>query len=184
MAKPARTYRPQISDEAVMARTGRTWDQWFALFDKEGAVELGHREIVKLAAKKGGAGPWWRQMVTVEYERSRGLRRKHETATGFSVSISKTFVVDLAALFSAASDAGRRRKWFPVGELKVSSQTENKYLSASWNGAARLEINFMAKPGGKAQIAVQLRKLAKKSDVERERMLWKDALGKLQTLLA
>ncbi len=82
------------------------------------------------------------------------------------------------------ADAKQRKKWFPDGELKVSSQTENKYFRGAWNGSARLEINFYAKSGGKAQITVQIGKLAKKSDVERERMIWKKALGKLQTLLA
>ncbi|MGA7712611.1 MAG: hypothetical protein WCA81_11965 [Rhizomicrobium sp.] len=177
-------YHPEMSDAAVMAKTGKTWDQWFALLDKAGAARLGHREIVKLAAKIGEAGPWWRQMVSVEYERARGLRRKHETATGFSVSATKTLAVGVEALYAVTADAKQRKKWFPDGELKVSSQTENKYFRGAWNGSARLEINFYAKSGGKAQITVQIGKLAKKSDVERERMIWKKALGKLQTLLA
>ena len=54
-------YHPEMSDAAVMAKTGKTWDQWFALLDKAGAARLGHREIVKLAANIGEAGPWWRQ---------------------------------------------------------------------------------------------------------------------------
>ena len=184
MAKPARAYSPQISDRAVLAATGKTWDQWFALLDKEGAAGLGHRDIVKLAARKGGAGPWWRQMVTVEYERTRGLRRKHETAGGFSVSVSKTFAADVAVLFAAVCEPARRRKWFPAGELKVLSQTKDKYFSAAWNGTARLEINFAVTPSGKAQIAVQLKKLTKNSDVERERVVWKGALISLQKRLS
>jgi hypothetical protein len=175
--------RPAISDDAVRAKTGRTWRQWFALLDKAGAAKLDHKEIVRLAARNGGAGPWWRQMVTVEYERARGLRAKHETATGFSVSISKTFASDIATLYAATAEAKRRRKWFPAGALKISSLTEDKYFRASWNGTARLEINFYHKPGGKAQITVQVGKLAKKSDVERERMLWKAALEKLDGVL-
>jgi len=177
------TYRPEMSDTAVMAKTGKTWDQWFALFDKAGAAKLDHKGIVKLAAKAGGAGPWWRQMVSVEYERARGLRAKHQTVTGFSVSVSKTLIVDVAALYAATAEAKRRKKWFPAGELKISSQTENKYFRAAWNGSSRLEINFYSKPGGKAQINVQVNKLSKKSDVEVERMLWKGALEKLGGVL-
>ena len=175
--------RTAISDAAVRAKTGKTWRQWFTLLDKAGAAKLDHKSIVTLAARKGDAGPWWRQMVTVEYERARGLRAKHETATGFSVSISKTIASDVAELYAATADARRRRKWAPAGALKVSSLTEDKYLRASWNGTARLEINFYPKPGGKAQITVQVGKLAKKSDVERERAAWKKALVKLESLL-
>jgi len=180
MAKQERAYRPAMSDLAVIARTGKSWDQWFKVLDKAGAAKLGHTGITKLLAETRQVGPWWQQMVTVEYERARGLRAKHETASGFSVSTSKTFATDVSALYAATADARRRRKWFPAGALKVSSLTENKYFRASWNGTARLEINFYAKPGGKAQITVQVGKLAKKSDVERERAVWKRALERLK----
>jgi hypothetical protein len=183
MAKQASAIRPEMSDLAVIAKTGKSWDQWFTLLDKAGAAKLDHKSIVKLVAEKGDAGPWWRQMVTVEYERSRGLRFKHQTVSGFSVSVSKTMACDVAVLYVATADAKRRKKWFPSGDMKVSSQTENKYFRAGWNGDARLEINFYAKPGGKAQITVQVNRLAKKSDVERERVLWKLALAKLESLV-
>jgi len=180
MEKQMRGYVPAMSGNAVMAKTGKTWKQWFALLDKAGAAKLDHKGIVKLTGSKGGAGPWWRQMVTVEYERARGLRARHQTASGYSVGVSKTVACDVAALYAATADA-ERRKWFPAGVLKVSSLTKDKYFRASWNNA-RLEINFYPKPGGKAQITVQVSKLAKKSDVERERAAWKKALAKLESL--
>jgi len=179
----AKSYRPAMSDLAVVAKTGKSWKQWFGVLDKAGATKLDHQAIAKLLSAKYRVGPWWRQMVTVEYERARGLRAKHETATGYSVSMSKTVAGDVAALYAATADAKRRKKWFPVGALKVSSQTPNKYFRGTWNGAARLEINFYAKPGGKAQITVQVGKLAKKFDVERERAIWKAALEKLSHIL-
>jgi hypothetical protein len=183
MAKQARAYRPEISDLAVITKTGKSWGEWFAALDKAGAAKLGHKAITKLLAETRRIGPWWQQMVAVEYERARGLRAKHQTAAGFSVSVTKTLAVDVASLYAAVANARRRGKWFPAGSLEISSLTQNKYLRAGWNGDARLEINFYAKPGGKAQIAVQVNRLAKKSDVERERAAWKKALVKLQILL-
>ena len=103
--------------------------------------------------------------------------------TGFSVSASKTVATTLSALYTATMSAATRKQWFPPGVLEVSSQTRNKYFRGSWNGNARLEIGFYAKEGGKAQIAVQVNRLAKRSDVDRERAAWKAALLKLQTLL-
>ena len=183
MARQTRAYRPEMSDLAVIAKTGKSWEQWFGVLDKAGAAKLDHKAITRLLTETHAVGPWWRQMVTVEYERARGLRAKHQTAGGFSVSVSKTLPCEVAELYAAATDAKRRRKWFPEGTLEIFSLTENKYFRASWNGAARLEINFFAKPGGKAQINVQVGKLAKKADVERERAAWKKALIKLQILL-
>jgi len=57
-----------MSDEAVKAKTGKTWKQWFALLDKAGAQKLTHKAIVKYLSEKQNVGPWWCQMVTVTYE--------------------------------------------------------------------------------------------------------------------
>ncbi len=174
--------QPAMSDLAVIAKTGKSWKQWFAILDKAGAAGLGHKGIVKLLGGKHGIGPWWRQMVSVEYERARGLRVTNQTTSGFSVSISRTFAATPLELFAAAAVAAKRRKWFPRGILKISSLTEAKYFHAGWNGA-RLEINFTARPSGKSQIVVQVNRLKSKDDVERERALWKKALVKLEAAL-
>ena len=169
---------PTMSDAAVKAKTGKDWAQWFAALDKAKAATMNHQEIVA-AAGKLGAGRWWGQMVTVAYERARGLRTKHETATGFSVGISKTLACDLSDLYAAASDEKSRKAWFPKGAFVLSSQTKDKYLRGSWRGEARLEINFYAKGAGKSQINVQVNKMKKEADVESERSAWKVALEKL-----
>ena len=179
-----RAYRPATSDLAVIAKTGKSWEQWFDLLDEAGAVRFEHKAIVKLLGDKYKVGPWWRQMVSVEYERARGRRAMNEKATGFSVSVSRTMLVGLPALYQAVVEGRRRRKWFPKGLLKVTSLTENKYFRAGWNGEQRLEINFYARPGGKAQIVVQLNRLDDSAAVERERMAWKKALVKLEAMLS
>jgi hypothetical protein len=177
------TYVPNMSDAAVKEKTGKDWAGWFGALDKAGAAKLRHPQIARLLHEKHGVPGWWSQMVTVEYELARGLRVRHQTATGFSVSASKTIATTLSALYAATANAAKRKQWFPAGELETSSQTRNKYFRGSWNGSARLEIGFYAKEGGKAQIAIQLNKLAKRSDVDRERAAWKTALVKLQKLL-
>jgi hypothetical protein len=121
--------------------------------------------------------------VTVEYERARGRRARHETTSGFEVGVTKTTATGLSKLYAATADAAKRRQWFPKGTFKPSSQTRNKYFRGSWNGSARLEIGFYAKGDNKAQIAISVKKLARKTDVERERRVWKTALSKLQAML-
>ena len=176
-------YVPNMSDTAVKAKTGKDWAGWFGALDKAGATKLKHSQIAELLHEKHDIPGWWCQMVTVEYELARGLRVRHQTATGFSVSASKTIETSLSALYAATTNAARRKQWFPKGDLDVSSQTKNKYFRGSWNGHGRLEIGFYAKEGGKVQIAIQVNKLAKRADVDRERAAWKAALGKLQKLL-
>ena len=176
------SYSPDISDEAVKAKTGKGWTEWFALMDRKGAATLNHKEIAKLAGK-AGAGPWWSQMVTVQYERARGLRDKHERTGGYSVNVSKTVPCSLSALYVAFADAKSRRRFFPKGALAITSQTKDKYLRGKWNDA-RIEIGFLAKGKDKSQVAIQLSKLASAEVVETERAQWKKAMERLAEVLA
>ena len=176
-------YIPGMSDAAVKAKTGKDWNGWFGALDKAGAAKLDHRSMAQMLVHKHGVPGWWSQMVTVEYELARGLRVRHETTSGFSVGVSKTIATSLSDLYAATANAAKRKKWFPEGEFKPTSQTKNKYVNGAWNTNARLNIGFYAKGERKAQIAVQVNKLAKGADVEKERRAWKAAVLKLQEML-
>jgi hypothetical protein len=183
MAGREQAYVPSMSGAAVKAKTGKDWAGWFGALDKAGAAELDHGSIARMLVDKHGIPGWWSQMVTVEYERARGLRAPYETTSGFSVGVSKTIAASLLGLYAATANAARRKKWFPEGEFKPTSQTKDKYLNGAWNTNARLNIGFYAKGERKSQIAVQVNKLAKGTDVEKERKAWKAAVLKLQKML-
>lgn len=103
-----------ISNDAVEAKTGKTWQEWFKILDAAGAVKPGHKEIVAYLAENYKVSPWWRQMVTVAYEQERGLRRKHETPQGFQMSASKTIAVPVSNLFKERYPMERTR---PAGRV-------------------------------------------------------------------
>jgi len=182
-AMPHKAYVPSMKDSAVKAKTGKNWKSWFALLDKAGAAKLRHTDIAELLYAKHGVPGWWSQMLTVEYELARGLRERHQTATGFSVSVTKTVAASLSKLYAAAARAEQRKKWLPKGSLAVSSQTKDKYVNGSWNKTARVNMGFYAKGAGKSQIAVQVNKLANKGDVDIQRAAWKEALARMQQLV-
>ena len=48
MSPTTKSQKPRMSDDAVQAKTGKNWSQWFAILDKAGAKEMSHQEIVKL----------------------------------------------------------------------------------------------------------------------------------------
>jgi hypothetical protein len=173
-----------MSDASVKAKTGRDWPSWFGALDKAGAAKLNHTQIAQHIADEYGIPGWWCQQVTVEYERARGLRERHQTTDGYSVGISKTVATSLAKLYEATANSAKRKKWFPKGKFELSSQTKDKYFRGSWNDSARIEIGFYAKGENKAQIAIQVNRLAKKAEVESQRELWKAAVAKLDTMLS
>ena len=183
MALKSKTHIPSIDAERVKAKTGKDWSDWFEILDKASAATLGHQETVSFLTKVHGVPSWWRQMIAVEYERARGLRVRHQTATGFSVSVSTTVAASLADLYEATANASRRRRWFPPGEFAESSRTKDKYYRGSWNGDARLEMGFYKKGELKSQVSIQIGKLQDNAQVESERVAWKAALATLKALL-
>ncbi len=123
-------------------------------------------------------------MIAVSYERARGIRAMNQNCSGdFSVSVSKVMPAALPELFAAATSDPVR--WFPKGSFVESSKTGDKYFRGAWGKkGARLEINFYAKGPAKAQIVVQVNKLAGNEAVEAERAAWKTALLRLEERLS
>lgn len=173
------SYTPSVSDQAVAAKTGRAWAEWFRVLDKEGALKLPHKKIAARLQQRHGLPGWWAQMVTVEYERARGLRAVNQKADGFSVSVSKTIPAEAALLYEAAAGAAPRKRWFPEGSFEITTRTPARTIRGRWKRDARMHLAFARKGKDKAQVTVQIDKLADKSAVERERRAWKRALDKL-----
>ena len=174
-----------ISSDAVRAKTGKGWDEWFAVLDKAGASAWSHKDIAIYLHDKQGVPSWWSQMVTVGYEQARGLRVKHQKCDGeYSASASKTLPVPIAALFTAWHDPKTRAKWLPEGKaLTVRKATENKSLRITWPDGTNVDVNLWVKGDAKSQVAIEHGKLAGTDDVPRVKEFWAAALAKLEALL-
>ncbi len=174
-----------ISSEAVEAKTGKSWDQWFALLDKAGAHQWSHKEIAKHIYAEYDCPSWWGQMVTVGYEQERGLRVKNQLCTGeFSTTASKTFAAPVALVFEYWQEPKLRGKWLPdSAKITIRKATPNKSMRITWHDDTLVEINFLAKGETKSQAAVEHRKLEGTEDVARIKVYWSEALSKLNTLL-
>jgi len=179
--KSAETYAG-ISSDAVFAKTGKGWPEWFALLDAAGAKEWKHKDIAIYLHDECDCGDWWSQMVTVSYEQARGLRVKHQTADGFSASGSKTVAVPLATLYNAWANARTRAKWLPDA-IKIRSTTKNKSMRITGTDGSSVVVMFYAKGSEKSQVTIEQRKLADVKSVDRVKAYWAEALAALKTLL-
>ncbi len=170
------------SDEAVKAKTGKVWIDWFEILDKAGAKKLGHQEIWGILKGKHKLGSWWSQMVAVEYERARGLRDLHQKCTGeYSASSSRTLAAPIATVYAAWADDSARKKWLNGGKFEISTKTENKSVRGAWDGnKSRLSVNFYAKGTDRTQVAVDHMKLADAKECEAMKAYWFEALNQLQ----
>jgi hypothetical protein len=172
-----------ISSEAVRAKTGKGWAEWFAVLDKAGAAKWPHKEIASFLHDQK-CGNWWSQMVAVGYEQARGLRVKHQTADGFTAGASKTVAAPVATLFRAWTDARRRAQWLPdAAGVTVRSATQNKSLRLVWtDGTSSVVVQFYSKGTGKSQVTIERRKLKSAKEVSQVKAYWTAALEKLKGL--
>jgi hypothetical protein len=169
-----------MTDAAIKARTGKDWMTWFAALDKAGAAKRDHKAIVALA-REMGSGRWHGQMVAVSYERTRGIRAMNQKCDGeFSVSVTRVMDAPLSKLYVAATKDPTG--WFPKGAFEETSRTKDKYWRGKWK-EGRLEVGFYAKGAGRAQIALQSNKLSSEALVEKERVIWKKAIDRLQAIV-
>lgn len=162
-----------IGDEAVKRATGRDWAAWLKLLDKAGAKTKSHKEIVAIVSESG-AGSWWSQMVTVTYERERGLREVHETKEGYVASVSRTFGMPVETLFETLL------RWAKKEKFTVRKATAPKSLRMTAPDGTNVEAGFSAKGDAKSSVAVQQSKLASQKDVAKSKEYWGEVLGKLK----
>ncbi len=187
MPKAATTTKKanRLSSEAVRAKTGKGWDEWFAVLDEAGANQWNHTAIATHLYDKLGCPGWWSQMVAVGYEQERGLRVQNQGCDGdFRVSRSKTLAVPLSRLFKAWSDAKQRARWLGGVKLTVRKATKDKSMRITWeDGKQSVEVNFYAKGDEKSQVSLQHNKLAGAKGVEKMKVFWGEALDRLQAAL-
>jgi hypothetical protein len=182
MSRKTQRTNSKMSDDAVKAKTGKVWAEWFAILDKAGAKKLEHKEIAKFLKEKQKVGRWWCQMVAVEYERTRGLRGVGQKCDGeYAATGSRTVNVPIAKVYEAWTDEKSRKSWLGAAKLEISTKTENKSLRAAWDaGKTRLSVNFYPKGPAKSQVTVDHMKLASEKDCEKMKGYWFEALNRLQ----
>ena len=176
---------PSMSDEAVKAKTGKDWAEWFQILDAAGAQQMNHKEIVAYLVEHHQVGAWWQQMVTVTYEQARGLRARHEQPGGFQISRSRTLAVPAERVFAAWEDEEQRERWLRDTGLTVRKATPNKSLRITWaDGETRLDVELYSKGEQKTQVTVQHSGLKDAGQAEQMKTYWREALTRLEAFLS
>jgi len=171
-----------MSDAAVSKRTGRSWSEWVAVLDGARAAEKPHGEIAKIVSSLG-APDWWSQMVTVGYERIRGLREKGQRRDGgYEANKSRTYNVPIATLFDAFVSARKRNRWLPV-RVAVRSAAPHKRMRIEWDDKSVVQIGFLDKGSSKSAVAIQHQKLPDKAAAATMKKSWADYFDALAIVI-
>ena len=166
------------SDEAMLRRTGRGWEEWLDLLDEWGAAERKHGEIARWVAEEHGVDGWSAQAVTVGYERARQGRAVGERRDGFSVGASKTMTVPVERLYDGFVDDSLRARWLPDAELRERTATRPKSARFDWgDGSTRVIVSFEAKGDAKSTVAVVHERLPDAREAERMKSYWRERVA-------
>ncbi len=186
-------YISRTSDEAVKKATGKIWSQWFALLDKAGAKKMPHIEIARMIqqkylspkTKKGKAlnvassSGWWAQMVTVEYERSCGLRMVNQNTSGFLVSVHRTFPVSAPRVFTAWRRVAKKNGL----EERTLNKKSGTLRYKRREGKPQVVVMIAPRGRQKTRIAVAAVRLPSRAQVEKNRRYWKRELLTVEKML-
>ena len=180
----AAEFEPPMSDDAIRERTGRGWDEWFALLDAWQAASRPHPDVARWLRDEHGVDGWSAQSVTVGYERARGLRAPGQRPDGWSVTASKTVAVPVERLYAAFGDDGLRERWLPGAELHVRTASPPKSARYDWeDGSTRVIVGFYAKGDGKSQVALEHARLPDADTAEEMKSWWRERVGALKEML-
>ncbi len=192
--------RPRRGEAGVIKKTGHGYDHWFPVLDAFGGAAKGHTASVAHLSGEHGVPGWHAQMITVEYERARGLRAMNQSAAGdFQVSVSRVVPVTVAEVVDALRSPRRRAQWLKGADaalgraleaaLSGSKARDVKLKSSAlaalrypW-GDGRVEITIAGKPNGRTSVVASMTKLSGSEQVEERRAQWKAALDGLKGYL-
>ena len=119
-------------------------------------------------------------MVTVAYERIRGLRDtgQQRESKDYHVNKSKTVPVPIEELY-AAFGARPRKQWMGDVDLKVRKATREKSMRITWEDGSNLDVYFWEKGAAKSQVTLQHKGHASKAAADKRRAWWTDRLADL-----
>jgi hypothetical protein len=161
-----------MSDASVRQATGKTWAEWVRFLDEAGSTSKPHRDTVRIVHALG-TPDWWSQMVTVGYERIRGLRDKGQRrGGGYEAGKSKTFSMPVRDLFKAFLEQ------LP-SSAAVKSKTANKRVRLAWDDGTMVEAVFISKTSKKSTVAVTHQKLPDKAAATKMKSWWGERLAAL-----
>lgn len=172
------------SDDKVVDVTGKKWDEWFSILDEWGAREKKHGETATYLSEEHSVPGWWAQAITMWYERSRGLRLKHQQADGFTVYASKTISVPAEVVFDAFVNPESRQVWLADGPMSLRTAQRPRTARFDWeDGSTRVSVSFDSKGPAKTTVAVAHERLPDPDEAELAKAAWRERLTVLKKVV-
>lgn len=172
-----------VTDEAVKAKTGKTWKEWIRALDKEGCAARDHKGIVGVLKDEYRISPWWQQTVAVGYEQAKGLRQVHQAPDGFQVSVGRKVNAAIDEVFELFNDARKRSRWLPDSGLRRRGATQPRSVRFDVADGSSVVVWLADRDRVATQISLSHTKLKGASEVAARKAYWGEAMKRLRAAL-
>jgi hypothetical protein len=194
VVRDPRVPRGELSDRTARKSTGHGLEHWFLVLDKFGKAH-GHTRAAEFLYSEHKVPAWHAQMITVTWERRRGLRQENQSCTGtFQVSVSRTLNAPVHRIVAMINAPGSRRRWLKdstpaLGKALEEAFASGKSMAMTKSGYARLrykwlssvvELRVQGKPGGKSTVVADSSDLPDQDAVTVRRASFSQALDSLR----
>ncbi len=130
-----RVPRGELSNRTAIKSTGHDLEYWFKILDAFGQTH-GHTKAAEYLYAEHQVPAWHGQMITVTWERRRGLRQENQSCTGtFQVSVSRAIAAPVSWIAGVINDAKSRKAW-----LKGASPALAKALDDAFSAGKSVEM--------------------------------------------
>ncbi|MHA2059411.1 MAG: SRPBCC family protein [Candidatus Ranarchaeia archaeon] len=196
---------PDISNDAVLKATSKSWTGWFELLNTKQMQSEPHKVIAVYLVEEHKLSGWWAQTVTVEYEKHLGRRVKGQTKdVGFQIGVQKTLPHKKEAVWDLLFSPAGLQVWLGpllhftpeaghtystkdglIGKVRVLHPNDHMrltYQPEDWEEPSTLQITVMSKKIGRTAIRIHHEKLANEGVRKKMQDHWKTVLHNLAIL--
>lgn len=190
----------KLKPEKVIAKTGKTIENWFDIIDKFGAKK-GHTAIAKHLKEDHKLTSWWAQSITTRYEFDNDLRKlyKRTGKNGFTITVQKTMPYNVKVIYEIFTNPKQLKNWFsPYLKMTVKDGaafnfdqvTKGKFISVIPNSkivlnlvsnineeVSKVTIEFNKKDANKTVVKITQSDLTTEISINAQKDFWKNFLN-------
>lgn len=170
---------PEQPDHAVLANTGRSWDEWCDLIDTWPEAEHGHAAVTTRVLSEFDVNGWWAHGIALGWERITGRRLVNQMSDGtFTAAVTRTIRIDAGELRQMLYDDEDRADLFGGIASEMRSRAGAKYPRIRLEHGT-VTVSIEEKPDGRSTVSIAHEKLTDPADVARWKPFWTEWLEAL-----
>lgn len=167
-----------VPADDVLVATGKTREDWFAIFDGWGARSLKVGELAEMITAKTTMYSWWAEYLAKAYAKAAAVTKPQTSNTGHQTfSVAKEFAVGPARLYTAYFEPS---EWPTDVHPRSLTKREGERIQVGFDDRSRATVLFTEGPNSPGLIQVQHEFIATDEALKAHQAFWKSLLKAIE----